>query len=487
MYLGDCVEFDTDSLSANKDDILITHLPTNIKKITLRSVLKIIGDSLKHKKEENIISGPIILTFDNKKLSTPETHNIFWKIINEELIEKYPGIIAKIDEKFDLSKITIDSLSNKILLRWGENKKCNTDLNLLETVGKEVCPPPKNIKDKFTTIATSWMHIKKGHIKFSKNIVKDRNLSVSISVPFINKVTEPNINIINNTQRNIMRIYPHFSSTQSENYDNIKFFREGVQIVAINLQKITDPWYLNKAIFLPNVGVPCTPVTTFNKTCKNSWKNTLNDSKPLAYRLKPLWLIGLIPHPGYYNLEIELVKVEQLENNIFIDISKEYNNIEMTEGVYNKKMSASKLNNKMIFKDIDVSVPFFVIQLKKSSNISFSSYKSGVEIPWSIQNLSNNIQVDLYKIVKTTVGSYNKVDLEKNQDDDCNNSFLFNIRKQIRATLKYKWIKSNNIKSLEKYNDTITKLRTKFNKPTIDFLSNLLLCSRINKIPLLKS
>ena len=46
-------------------------------------------------------------------------------------------------------------------------------------------------------------------------------------------------------------------------------------------------------------------------------KTSLNNNKPLAYRLKPLWLIGLIPHPGYYNLSIQIINVEQFVDNEF--------------------------------------------------------------------------------------------------------------------------------------------------------------------------
>ena len=74
----------------------------------------------------------------------------------------------------------------------------------------------------------------------------------------------------------------------NDNYSNMKYFRDGIQMTALNIQKIDNPWYLNSAIFL----------------LKNIKSTNLNE-KPLAYRLKPLWLLGLIPHPGYYNLKIK--------------------------------------------------------------------------------------------------------------------------------------------------------------------------------------
>jgi hypothetical protein len=474
MYLGGCLEIDTDSISSDKNDIFITHLPTNSKKISLRSILRIIYSSITHKKEQKIVSGPIILTFDNKKLSSHESHDICWKVIDEELINKDPNIITRIDDNFNISKMSIDSLSNKILLRWNQNEKCRYQTPISDKVGKELCQPPKNILDKISSLADTWVHIKKGHIKIGKSIISDRNLSVSINVPLINGYTEPNINTISNTQRNILRMYPHFSAVRSDNYHNLKYFRDGSQMVAINLQKISEPWYFNKAVFLPNTGLPCSPNEIFNKTCNNGWKNSVTNNKPLAYRLKPLWLIGLIPHPGYYNLSIKITSVEQLVDNKFKNVNEDYHNVEITEGLKFNKSSISNLNDTIKFSDIDISVPFFIIQIKKSSIFSQSTYKSGIEIPWSIQKLSNTIKVDLYKIEKTKTGSYNNVELfDKNIDDDCYNSFLFNTNKQIRVTLEYTWVKSNEINSLKKYNDSIITLRKKFNKPTINFLSNL--------------
>ena len=302
MYHGGCFEIDTDSISPDKKDIIITHLPTNSKNIKLSTVLKILLGVMNDKIKKNIKSGPIILTFDNKKLTKKEEHMIFWNIVNNELLDKNPGIVVKIDELFDLSKIPIDDLSNKILLRWGENESCNESTNLNANVGKDVCPPPKEILNKITSVNKSWMHLKKGHVKFVKHIDNIRNQTVSISTSLVNKVTEPNQFIISNTQRNFLRIYPHWSSVGSGNYDNLKFFRDGVQIVALNLQTIKDPWYLNSAIFLPNTGTPCTPIQTLEGLCSRGWKDSLN-GYPLAYRLKPIWLLGLIPHPGYYNLE----------------------------------------------------------------------------------------------------------------------------------------------------------------------------------------
>jgi len=473
MYHGGCLEIDTDSITLDKKDIIITHLPTNSRSIKLSTVFKIIFSVIEDKIKKSIKSGPIILTFDNKKLAKKEEHMVFWNLINDEFLNKKPNAIVKIDKSFDPSKIPIEALSNKILLRWGENKSCNESTNTDAKVGKDVCPPPKEIISKITDDNKFWMHLKKGHVKFAQSIINERNQTVSISVPLVNKVSDPNQFTISNTQKNLLRIYPHWSSIESGNYDNLKFYRDGVQIVALNLQTIKDAWYLNQAIFLPNTGVPCTPAQTLNGLCIHGWKNSIDNSNPLAYRLKPLWLLGLIPHPEYYNLEIRLINVEKIVDNKLININGEYTNLTFTYGLGNKSISVSELNKSFMISDIDVSVPFFVVEIKKMS----SGYKSGVEIPWNIKSLSGNIQFDLHKIRKTKLAFFNQIDLEKNPDDDCINSFLFNTRKQLRLTVQYTWAKGKHIESLIKYNNNIKQLRDGEYKgiKTIEFLNNIAL------------
>ena len=484
MYHGGCMEIDTFAVTEDYSDVIITHLHTNSKTITLTSIFKIINIAIENKIKNNIISGPIIFTFDNKKLKTEAEHMVFWNILDKELlIDANKRFIYKIEENYDISNIPIDVMNNKILLRWGENKNCKIEetykINKLDKkdIGKEVCKPPEYILNKFSSI-NSWMHLKKGHVNLNDKIYLERNETVSNMVGIeILPNYKSKQNLISNTQRNIMRIYPLPTSVTSSNYNNMKYFKDGVQIVAINIQKVENPLLLNKAVFLPNTGLPCTPVEILS-TCPNGWKNSVPvksvqkppvesdqkpvyfKQKPLAYRLKPLWLLGLIPHPGYYNLQIELKKIEKIIDNKLIDATSEYPNFELSYGLND----STKLDN------IDISIPFFIAKVSKVS----STYISGIEIPWNYSKLLNNeIKVDLYKI-KTTGLDYNDVKLDKdNPDNDCENSYILNIEKQIRITLEYSWTKSKEVESLKNYNDKIIILRNEYNQPTINFLNEL--------------
>ena len=474
MYHGGCMEIDTFAVTKDYSDVIITHLHTNSKTITLTSIFKIINSAIENKIKNNIISGPIILTFDNKNLKTKAEHMVFWNILDKELlIDANANFIYKIEEGYDISIIPIDKMNNKILLRWGENKKCEIDetyeINKLDKqdIGKEVCKPPEYILKKFSSL-DSWMHLRKGHVNLNDKIYLGRNETVSDRVGIeILPNYKSKQNLILNTQRNIMRIYPLPTSVTSSNYNNMKYFKDGVQIVAINIQKVENPLLLNKAVFLPNTGLPCTPVEILS-TCPNGWKNSVpvkSKQETLAYRLKPLWLLGLIPHPGYYNLQIKLNKVEKIIDNKLIDATSEYPNFKLSYGLND----STKLDN------IDISIPFFIAK----ASILGSTYISGIEIPWNYSKLlDNTIQVDLYKMKKTGF-DYNDVKLEEsNPDNDCSNSYLLNIEKQIRITLEYSWIESEKIESLKNYNEKIIMLRNKYNKPTIDFLNILTLFNK---------
>ena len=471
MYHGGCMEIDTFAVTKDYSDVIITHLHTNSKTITLTSIFKIINIAIENKIKNNIISGPIISTFDNKNLKTEAEHMVFWNILDKVLlIDANKHFIYKIEKDYDISIIPIDVMNNKILLRWGENKTCKIDetyeINKLDKqdIGKEVCKPPEYILKKFSSI-NSWMHLKKGHVDLNDEIYLKRNETVSVMVGIeILPNYKSKQNLISNTQRNIMRIYPLPTSVTSSNYNNMKYFKDGVQIVAINIQKVENPLLLNKAVFLPNTGLPCTPEEILS-TCPNGWKNSVpvkSKQEPLAYRLKPLWLLGLIPHPGYYNLQIELKKVEKIIDNKLIDATSEYPNFKLLYGLND----STKLDN------IDISIPFFIAEVSKLG----STYISGIEIPWNFSKLLNNeIQVDLYKI-KTKGLNYNDVKLDEgNPDNDCDDSYLLNIEKQIRITLSYNWTKSKEVESLKNYNEKIIILRDEYNQPTINFLNKLTL------------
>lgn len=545
LYFGGCVEIDTDSVTPDKQDILITHLPTNSKKIKLSEILEIVVDAIKNKMAKGIVSGPIIITFDNKKLLKKEEHEIFWKVLERHLLnaQNYT-MVAAIDDKFDLTQLKISELSNKILLRWGENKNnCNVikgaegmeiDIKPTDKVGKDLCRPPPNFLSSnpdfnYIKTANRWLHLKKGPHELvdqiTKSTIKVSNQTVSASYDPLITVKDmlslntvktvmsqkkieitppPNVNQIVNLQRNLMRVYPHMSYTLSQNYDNMAFFRNGVQITALNLQYLSNPWFLNSAVFMPAYGVACSPFKTkaaqnANEKCFNGWDSLFlpNQFKvarddPLAYRLKPLWLLGLLPYPKLYTLKLwikELHKVDETKGNSRTNDVDEYPIFNVVYGLNNNSASTNTKQQVVTINNVDPTVPFFVFEVVKSGSLGLglskafskvnigSKYKGGAEIPWGINKLNGDVLITMHKIRRTISGNYNKVDLE----DNCENSNIFNSRKQIEAKVGFEWIATSEIPEVKMYNLTINNLRRELpykDKKVDDFLFELKLLTK---------
>jgi hypothetical protein len=153
--------------------------------------------------------------------------------------------------------------------------------------------------------------------------------------------------------------------------------------------------------------------------------------------------------------------------------------VNLKYGLTNAVQDNISVNSPVLFGGIDVSVPFFVLEVVKPAKIGKSSiYKTGIEIPWSLNNSGadsdgnskvNKITVDVYKIVKTMLGSLNKVDLS----DNCENSQLFNTHKQLRVELEYSWTFASDIKEMAAYNNAVKALREAYKKPISYFLENL--------------
>jgi hypothetical protein len=237
---------------------------------------------------------------------------------------------------------------------------------------------------------------------------------------------------------------------------------------------------------MPKIGVPCTPseMKANKELCKSGWKQG-NTEEPLAYRLKPLSLLGLIPNQGLYILSLTVTKcsrisVDPTTGNVKLDdVSSEYKKVNLKYGLTNAVQDNISVNSPVLFGGIDVSVPFFVLEVVKPAKIGKSSiYKTGIEIPWSLNNSGadsdgnskvNKITVDVYKIVKTMLGSLNKVDLS----DNCENSQLFNTHKQLRVELEYSWTFASDIKEMAAYNNAVKALREAYKKPISYFLENL--------------
>jgi len=451
-YFGGCVEIDTYSVEDN--NVMISHL-LNSNKIKLTDILNIVMEALINKIEKKIVSGPFILNFDNSGavnyLKTKEQQKVFWDNIYSSLLDTDTNLVKKYREKiqnqfpvlfinktFDLSQISIEDMNYKILFRWGSNKKKCKD----KTVGHELCSPEdtqavnlEKFRGTYYEDTSKWVHLDKNKDNYTKQFVTTKNISQSTSSPAINTgFTELNIFTIINSQRNLLRMYPHWNYTSSGNYHNMKYFRDGVQITALNLQTIDDSRLLNDAVFIP---------PNFNYcTIENIKKNDcVNQNLILSYRLKPLWLLGLIPYPSLYDLEITI----KPENQLNSDLNFIY-------GLDNKISASGK--EKIILKNIDVTVPFFIVKYKSlKEDVIFNN---GIDIIWNNSKLTDNdLNFNIYN-VKKKEQKFNDVTTK----NDCVNDSLLNTTNKIEIKINFSWSLSSKTKESEKHQEKINKFNT---------------------------
>ncbi len=449
VFFSGCMELDFYGVTSDGNDIKVDHLPTNIRGVRLSLILQVIKQILDHvnKNKTSIKTGPIILSIDNKNLDKRKHSDLLWKIIKDNIPEDY---LLMIGSDYSLDKIKLSDLQGKLLMRGGQSKKCGKDISPASKIGHDFCPPT-NMKfiDSASKDAngnpSSWFHLRKSKIDLDDKITLESNYSVSTSAPLMDKYLPVNLNAVLNTQRNLGRIYPHATNVTSNNYKNSGYFKNGFQLVAINLQDRAEAFYINNAIFLPPVGSPCSPNEVINNSCNVGWKPT---GIPMGYRLKPLWLLGLVNYPQLYNLELLTSKVDVSSK---IDVSYEKSSVNL------KPSETGTISN------VNVSNPFFIV--KSGSNIN------GVHIPWVLQKLEGSIEVELYEFEENNVKLFSET-----PDKDCMDDNLYNHKKSTKVTLKYKWTPSTSkentehMNSIKKYNDNISRLRV---KPVADYLSNL--------------
>jgi hypothetical protein len=534
FYYGGCVEIDTYSVKDN--DIIIQHLPSNSGGITLTSILDLVIKVTNIKINNNIVSsgGPIILTFDNKNLKKKSEHDVFWNIIKTYNLKDKQNYFLDITDDLDLTTKPLFDYNNKILIRWGQNdyKKCK-DVNHSQNIGTELCPPnnsniPEFIRNKINP--SKWVHLPKTKFNFTKSILNDvENKSISVQIKDGKKFINPNINVISNTFNNIMRVYPSYKNVLSGNYiNNMIYFAMGVQIVALNLQTLNQSWFFNKAIFMPPNGKPCVNSNIENEK-ENCHKDKYQTDKyklapswiygknPLAYRLKPLWLLGLRHYPKPYDLELKFVFDNKYINKTNFKFKVKYC---LDHNKYNKDIKFERSIQNIVsgkFLRIDPTMPVFYIKFE----IDGKTYKNGFEISWDKNNLSGKINIDSYSLSKhnksdkynksntnldnqsdkksgkflnivskiaskvsskvsssLTSSNYNDVKLDdQNISKDCFDDTLFNFDEVIPLTIEYKW--SDNplydiSDDLKNYNKAITKTRDMFyNKDDLYFLNDI--------------
>jgi hypothetical protein len=296
LYEGGCVEIDLVRLTKDNLDIKVSHdtqIFSYVSKghIKLSSIVEVLLRIMKRKTKYNKITGPVILSIDNKG-NISELEKLFFKII--EPLNEYIY-----DNKNDYNKIPLSKLTNKIIINWctqldyKNNSKC-----IVENSSKIAM---RSTSFKFNEFISADSQVI--GIAYSK----DETIKINYLTTFLNTLT------------NFIRTFPKGLSINvfsSNNYKVDHLFKSGIQLVSLNMQKPDKFWFINRAIF----------------------HKDYDEISYAPYILKPKWLLGLEPFPNYYNVDIncdDIIKIEYVGNNLpqTTNISS-FKNIDMTLPIF---------------------------------------------------------------------------------------------------------------------------------------------------------
>ena len=257
-----------------------------------------------------------------------------------------------IDNYINLSSTKLEDIKNKFIIK--SNIDNNKNDNILNN---------NNKLKKIEILKNNSNFIVNNKIDLDKKLLLVRNYNLNISYNQI--LNDYNINIVSNTQRNMISVI-------NKKNDILNSFKNGCQLIYnLNDSNVDEDYQLlKKAIFYKN----------------NKW---------IPFRLKPLWLLGLEEHPGIYDLEITIDNFE----NYILPFNKNIKNIKIYNNLI-KPIILKKDNFTQTLKNIDVSIPFFIIAITYNEKIDKIDKidKISIEIPFDKNNLTGNLNNDLIDI-----------------------------------------------------------------------------------------
>jgi len=278
LYEGGCVEIDLVRLTKDNLDIKVshdTHIFSYVSKghIKLSSIVKVLLRIMKRKTKYNKITGPVILSIDNKG-NISELEEMFFKIF--EPLNEY--IYDNKDD--DYNKIPLSELTNKIIIKWCTQSDYKNNSKCIVQNSSKIAMRTTPFKFNESISVNNQV--------IGKVYSKDETIKINYLTTFLNTLT------------NFIRVYPKGLSINvfsSNNYIVDHLFKSGIQLVSLNMQKPDKFWFINRAIF----------------------HKDYNEISYAPYILKPKWLLGLEPFPNYYNVDIkcdDIIKIEYVGNNL---------------------------------------------------------------------------------------------------------------------------------------------------------------------------
>jgi hypothetical protein len=251
QFKGGCVELDAQNPKDN--DIIVGH-GTATGELKLSLILQALRDYVLQNFDKML--GPIIISFDNKKLDTSAERAIAWDVILNNLKNtngKLPVKNTFLDTLIynfnkPMKDVKLGEVKGLFLIKWGEcfdEKSCEKNKGI-EKPSK--CPNLTQCPNLL-----HWTHLRKASTKKSIDKYNDTdNATNSISEPFEYPVDSTNTkrkDIIKSLQSNFLRIYPSPTNINSANYNILGSFLYGAQMVALNVQRVDEYTLLMKEIF----------------------------------------------------------------------------------------------------------------------------------------------------------------------------------------------------------------------------------------------
>jgi len=319
LYKGGSVEIDINYSTNNESIISHSVMPSTLK---LAEILKLYSNT-------DLQSPPLILSIDNTSHTSMMNNNLT-DIINKNLSNK-KAYCAKLGT--NLNNIPLKHLCNTIFIKY----KTDDEFKL----GKTVC----NNND---LVMLGW----------SKNHENLTHKIFGVSIQGSNDMDLKHLNEIRmNHKIKMFRIYPPGININSGNCNIYQYFEAGAQMVAINLQRFDNNWYINRAMFTDNTNIT---------------------RRYYTFRTKPDNLI-VLKHLQIFQIIIN--------NNLSFSakISLRYG-----RSIDNK---IDFFPNKYI-SNINISLPLFVIKIYYNGIV----YKDGIELSIDNSDNSSNSEGILTKI-----------------------------------------------------------------------------------------
>jgi len=281
-YKGGCVEIDPGKIEQRKmpdgsmqNDVTVTHLGVPTGKIWLSDLLVEMRNWLASNRNTQNVVGPIILSFDNKKLKNAQQQAVIWRLLDKHINMSPSGSFCHQDQvsgcswylnprdvtRGNVAALTPQSLKGKFVIKWAECEsvdsagKCDDakagkgliprNVALAAAAGQKPLPTPVALE--------KYVHMPKSKTcKVHEQACAAEEFWQVRSTHKAYKYGKIDMAVVRNTVDNFVRVFPNpleAAKIKSGNYAQSGSWLNGAQLVALNTQKQDRYWHVNDAMF----------------------------------------------------------------------------------------------------------------------------------------------------------------------------------------------------------------------------------------------